>query len=73
MFACIFIYITVLFIRYDSEHSRRGPGTAMEIKDKWIATLKYHDKLKDLSSYSNSAIGDLANERLVGTGHLQTR
>ena len=34
MFACIFIYITVLFIQYGSENSRRGPGTAMEIRDK---------------------------------------
>ena len=34
MFACIFIYITVLFIQYDSENSRRGPSTAMEIKGK---------------------------------------
>ena len=34
MFACIFIYITVLFIQYGNENSRHGPNTAMEIKDK---------------------------------------
>jgi hypothetical protein len=34
MFACIFIYITVLFIQYDSVNGKRGPSTAMEIKNK---------------------------------------
>ena len=44
-----------------------------KLKTNELPRSKYHDELKDLSSYSNSAIGDLTNKRLVGTGHLQTR